>query len=110
MTTITPEPPRSAYSTQRRIADRFREFHDANPEVYDELVALARRAADRGHRRMGIDMLFNIVRWNRLMSTVDTDRTGFKLNNDFRSHYARLIMSQEPDLEGLFETRALHAS
>jgi hypothetical protein len=29
----------------------------------------------------------------------------FKLNNDYRAPYARLIMRREPDLDGLFETR-----
>ena len=30
---------------------------------------------------------------------------AFKLNNNFTAHYARLLMAQEPDLEGFFETR-----
>jgi hypothetical protein len=29
----------------------------------------------------------------------------FKLNNNYRAHYARLIMHQEPDLDGIFELR-----
>ena len=29
----------------------------------------------------------------------------FKLNNNYVSRYARLIMAQEADLEGVFETR-----
>jgi len=98
----------SPYTQQRRIADRFAAFHAENPAVYDELVALARRAADRGHKRMGIDMLFNVIRWNRMLATTD-DGTGFKLNDHYRSHYSRLIMQQEPDLAGMFETRKLTA-
>lgn len=31
----------------------------------------------------------------------------FKLNNDFRSRYTRLLMQQEPELQGFFETRTL---
>ena len=36
--------------------------------------------------------------------------TEFKLNNDFTSRYARLIMQQEPDLEDFFEVRVLRSA
>lgn len=97
----------SPYVQQQRIADRFAEFHEANPAVYEELVVLARRARARGHQRIGIELLFAIIRWNRMMET--TDASGFKLNDHYTSRYARLIMQQEPDLDGLFATRALKA-
>jgi hypothetical protein len=29
----------------------------------------------------------------------------WKLNNNYTAHYARLVMNQEPDLAGFFETR-----
>ena len=29
----------------------------------------------------------------------------FKLNNNYRSFYSRLLMEQEPELAGYFETR-----
>ena len=53
-------------------------------------------------------MLFEIVRWRRGVVTVIGD--GFRLNNNYRSRYARLIESQEPDLEGIFDTRELRAA
>src|SRR5260370_206694 len=36
-------------------------------------------------------------------------RMSFKSRNDFRAHYARLIMAQEPDLFGVFEIRELRS-
>lgn len=93
----------------KTIEQRFWDFHDANPHVYGELVKLARRARSRGHHRMGIEMLFAIVRWRRMMRTADPS-SGFKLNDHYTSRYARLIMEQEPDLDGFFETRRLRAS
>lgn len=97
-----------SYTTQRRIADQFAKFHDRNPHVYDELVRLARQAKDRGHRRIGIELLFAVIRWERMMST--TDPTGFKLNDHYTSRYARLIMEREPDLAGMFRLRKLRAA
>ena len=87
----------------------FAEFHAANPHVYDELVAMARRAKAAGHRVIGIGMLWEVLRWNHLFSTAK-DAEGFKLNNDFRSRYAREILAREQDLADIFNLRELHES
>lgn len=88
------------------IEQAFWQFHDANPQVYQELVALSRRGVGRGVGKLGIGMLFEVLRWNHALRTGGDE---FKLNNNYRSYYARLIMLQEIDLEGVFETRRLHA-
>lgn len=85
---------------------RFWEFHKQNPHVYDELVKMTRQLKQRGHRKVGMQMLFEVLRWNSMMRTVSND---YKLNNDFCSRYARIIMEREPDLEGIFETRRITA-
>lgn len=88
----------------RRLLDRkFKEYHSENPEIYHELVELCRRAKRAGRTRLGIKMLFEIIRWNRTLLTTD----DFRLNNNFHSRYARLLMRQEPDLAGMFNLRAL---
>lgn len=87
------------------IQQKFDEFHRNNPHVYDALVRLARQAQRRGHSKIGIELLFAIVRWEHMMTT--TDQSGFKLNDHYTSRYARLIMEREPDLRGIFRTRKL---
>jgi hypothetical protein len=88
------------------IQQRFEDFHAVHPEVYRELVRLARVAKSRGRRRYSIDALMHVVRW-----TFDFEHDGeFKINNDFSSRYARLIAEREPDLADFFETRKLKAS
>lgn len=91
------------------IDARFEAFHAANPWVYDELVRLARGLVERGHRRIGIGMLFEVMRWSWYMHTSDPT-SEWKLNNDYRSRYARLIMVTEDDLAGCFETRGLRGT
>ena len=88
------------------IEERFIEFHRNNPHVYTELVVLARDAHRRGYRRIGIELLFAAIRWRRMMRTT-ADEYGFKLNDHFTSRYARLIMTREPDLDGIFAVRTL---
>jgi hypothetical protein len=92
---------------RRTIADRFAAFHAANPDVYAELVRLARYARAAGRQRVGMKELWEVARWHlRLRTRAD----GYALNNDFTALYARLIQDQEPDLAGLFETRRRKAA
>lgn len=91
--------------TKVTLDAQFEEFHKNNPEVYEELVRLARQMKARGHKRIGIKMLWEVLRWERAMKT--TDQTEWKLNNNYTSRYARLIMEKEPDLKGFFVTRGL---
>jgi hypothetical protein len=87
------------------IDQAFIEFHHENPHVYRALVGLARDWKAAGHARCSMNMLFEVLRWDEGLRTKSAD--GVKLNNNFRSRYARIIEANEPDLAGFFETRAL---
>lgn len=89
------------------IDRHFAEFHRENPRVYDVLVRLARSAHDRGKQRIGIGLLWERMRWELWIETAGAE--DYKLNNNFRSRYARLIMDREPDLSDMFETRRLRS-
>lgn len=91
------------------IEANFDLFHQANPFVYRSLVKLARDLHRRGHRKVGMKMLFEVLRWQWSMATADP-ASEFKLNNNYTSRYARLIMDNEPDLAGIFEVRKLTAA
>lgn len=89
------------------MAQRFEEFHSSNPHVYDVLVRLAREWMNATNgRKVGIGALFERTRWEIAIATSDAE---FKLNNNFRSFYARLLMKREPDLRGLFDLRRSEA-
>jgi hypothetical protein len=87
------------------IEQRFERFHADNPWVYERLRALALDMVRKGHKRVGIGMLFEVLRWQYARVTVSDD--GLKLNNNLRSRYARLLMEREPELADAFETRTL---
>jgi hypothetical protein len=89
------------------ITDRFETFHQTNPWVYAELVRLARELVQKGHERIGMKMLFEVIRWERMRATSSDE--PFRLNNSFTSRYARLIAAQEPDLADAFAMRELRA-
>ena len=88
------------------IEERFRLFHEANPQVYRELRRLALPLAHAGRKHLGIKMLWENLRYQYALTTDDGE---YKLNNNYTSRYARLLMEREPDLAGLFETRDLRA-
>lgn len=88
------------------IQAAFEAFHEENPQVYQLLVGLAREGVQAGRNRLGIGNLFEVLRWKMNLRTTGDD---FKLNNNFRSRYARMIMAQEPDLADVFETRKLES-
>lgn len=88
------------------IAEAFREFDDANPQVYDELVRLARLWKERrGTAHLGIKTIYEVCRWNLALSTAGDP---FKLNNNYTALYARKIMKHEEDLAEMFFTRKLN--
>ena len=88
--------------------ERFDEFHERHPEVYEALHGMVVTALQRGRTKLGINMLIEVVRWERMVSTDDAE--DFKINNNYAPHYARLLMDSTPEFEGVFETRTMRAA
>ncbi|MGX1668638.1 hypothetical protein [Streptomyces sp. NPDC055400] len=91
-------------STGVSIQERFESFHQFNPWILEQLEALTADCTERGLRRIGIGMLFEVLRWHYGRATRGEP---FKLNNDFRSRYVRMLVDRRPEWSGLFETREL---
>jgi len=77
-------------------------FHMENPQVYHQLRAMALGLLDAGYRHHSIKGLFEVLRYNR---KVKTTGKPYKLDNNLTPFYARLLMENEPRLEGFFHTR-----
>lgn len=91
------------------IQERFERFHDKHPDVYMDIVRLARNWRCHGSDRWGIEAAFAVLRWEHRMAGLPDPDEEYKLNDHYTSRYARLIMANEPDLEGIFETRELRS-
>ncbi len=87
------------------LEEQFEKFHQENPGVYEELRRLSLQLVDRGLTRFGIATVYETLRYRRLETTGD----DFRLNNNHRSFYARMLMEREPRLRGVFPTRDLRA-
>lgn len=98
------------FPSRDRILRRFWQFHREHPSVYRYLRSFANEARVRWNGPIGIALLFERVRWYvRFETPAEKARrheTGdFKLNNDFRALYARLLMHRDPNLRDAFFVR-----
>lgn len=71
------------------------------------LEALTADCVAKDFTRVGIGMFFELLRWRYGQAT---QGDAFRLNNNFRSRYVRLLTEQHPEWAPLFETRALRAA
>lgn len=90
------------------IQERFYAFDQTNPHVYARLEQMTAQLVARGRRRVGMKMLFEVLRWERALST-DDPTSEFRLNNVYSSRYSRKLMDAHPEWEGIFGTRELKA-
>jgi hypothetical protein len=88
------------------IDEAFEIFHRENPHIYRNLRVLALAAVRSGRPRVGIRLLWEQLRWQYTMNTKHDER-DYAMNDHYHSRYARLLMRQEPELAGVFETRRL---
>ncbi|WP_367132774.1 MULTISPECIES: hypothetical protein [Streptomyces] len=88
----------------RSIQERFEAFHELNPWILDHLETLTADCIARGLPRVGIGMLFEVLRWQYGRATLGEP---WRLNNNFRSRYVRRILERHPEWISLFEIRAL---
>ena len=84
------------------LEEEFLKFHDENPHVYTELVKIAEFARSKGRGRWGIAALFERLRW---ISEFETVGNIYKLNNNFRAFYARMLMTDHPKFASFFQIR-----
>ncbi|MBT2366186.1 hypothetical protein J7E88_12920 [Streptomyces sp. ISL-10] len=86
------------------IQAQFEAFHQLNPWVLRALESLTADYLKRSGGRVGIGMLFEVLRWRYATATEGDE---FRLNNNFRSRYVRLLIERHPEWAPAFEVRAL---
>jgi hypothetical protein len=89
-------------SEEVTTTEKFLQFHEENPHVYEGLSNLAKKALARGYETWGIGGMYEVLRWERHFGTTDPE---FKLRNDFRAYYARLLIADGVVPEKFFRLR-----
>jgi aminoglycoside N3'-acetyltransferase len=91
------------------IQQRFELFHAANPWVYSALESVVADLINRGQRKVGIRMAWEVVRWTYARRTTDPT-SSFRANDHYHSRYVRLLIDRHPEWADVFELRELRAS
>jgi hypothetical protein len=87
----------------RATLRRFWKFHRENPEIYKQFRQFGRDALMRGYDHYGSKAIMEVIRWHMEIETFGDD---FKINNNYTSCYARMLVLLEPEFEGFFRLRA----
>ena len=87
---------------------KFDEFHRANSQVFENLERLASRLIERGQKQIGIGYLFEVLRYELFLQSSDPN-SDFKLNNNYRSRYSRLLLAKNPNWRGIIQIRELRS-
>lgn len=96
------------FSVDLSHREKFEQFHAANPQVYEALEDLAGTLVSKGRSKIGIGFLCEVLRWNYYMNT-DDPNSDFKINNNYRPYYARLLIQNNPLWENKFELRTIRS-
>jgi len=103
---LLPEIKKHRKSSTGSLFDQFLLFHIANPEILGILENIALDLLNQGWKKGSINLIFERVRW---LYAIQTQGDKYKLNNNHRAFYARLIMMINPDLDGFFSIRYQHS-
>ena len=68
----------------------FIDFHLDNPQIWYMYKQFASDMVHTGHKKLSSEMLINRVRWETMINTTDNI---FKINNNHKPYYARLLLS-----------------
>lgn len=79
----------------------FWQFHTDNPHIYTWMVHYARQWK-LYYEHGSIALLCERLRWHRVETR---SHDNFKINNNHKAFYSRLLEEQEPDLNGFFRKR-----
>lgn len=89
------------------IRKRFEEFHLTHPQVYLMFERFALALISKGHKKLGAKMIMERIRWEIHFENQVQDDKGFKINNDFVAHYARMFIKNHPKYKDYFEFRII---
>lgn len=85
------------------ITEQCAAYHKAHPEVWDMFVKFTRQAIARGYKNYSVYAIFERIRWE--MEVGGDGENEFKINNNYRTLYARRFMKMYPEHDGFFRTR-----
>lgn len=82
----------------------FFKFHQERPELYDEIKSIAHRIMQKTNRSVSFSMIYETARFEVFIR--DTNEEVFKMNNNYRAAYSRMLLREFPMYHGRIELRS----
>jgi hypothetical protein len=88
-----------------KLQNKFKEFDDANPQIWELFVKYTQEVISAGKKRYSSKAVFERIRWHTNIETQSD--VEFKLSNNHTAYYARKYMEVFPEMEGFFKIKEL---
>lgn len=92
------------YDRGMSLDDRYAVWLAANPNVLAAAESLVAEWLDKGHTRVGIGMVAEVLRYR---TGIQSAASEWKIDNSMRSRLARTLIDLHPTWADAFELRAL---
>jgi hypothetical protein len=79
----------------------FAQYHNKNPQIYEEFKRFTFELISAGHRRLGSKQIIERIRWETMITTDGI----YKVNNNYTVDYAYLFEHDYPGYAGIFAHR-----
>lgn len=89
---------------QPHIVRMFWKFHTENPHIYELFKSFCQDVKNAGRTAYGAGAVFERIRWHVNIEVRSDD--DFKLNNNYRSCYSRLLILEDPSFSAFFAIRS----
>lgn len=86
------------------IDEQFNSFIASNPHVYEWFRKYAHELRERGHERISADMICHRIRFELMIQTAGE---VWRMNNNYTSRLARMLIKEDSRFAFLFELREL---
>lgn len=88
----------------QEIVRKFLGYHAQNPDIYVLFKKFSFELLEAGRKHYSAQAIVERIRWHYAIDRSGSD--DFKINNNYRPCYARLLILENPIFEGFFELRS----
>lgn len=86
---------------------KFRDYHNSHPKVYKLFKQYANQMKESGREHYSAEIIINQIRWHHDIKSNGAD--VFKISNDFKPLYARLLVYKFPEFKDFFQFRQVRS-
>jgi hypothetical protein len=77
-------------------------YHKKNPHLYDAFVILTAKVYNKGYTHYSAEGIIHAIRWE---SYIKANDEKYKICNDVKAFYSRLLMHTKPKYKNFFKLR-----